>query len=109
MSDQMLLVRLAEEERDRAAKLRLDADTAERRAAELEMYANHEGPPAEANRPVKLLLSPTEAGQLLGKSRQAVVEMCQRGQLQHGRTDAGYYQIPRKAIRDYVNNLGSTA
>lgn len=108
MSDRMLLCRLAEEERDRAALLRLDADRAERRAAELEIYANDERPAAGAERTVKLLLSPAEAGQLLGKSRQMVVEMCQRGDLQHGRTDAGYYQIPRKAIREFVDNLGKT-
>jgi len=109
MSDRMLLCRLAEEERDRAALLRLDADRAERRAAELEIYANDERPAAGAERTVKLLLSPAEAGQLLGKSRQMVVEMCQRGDLQHGSTDAGYYQIPRKAIREFVDNLGKTA
>ncbi len=109
MSDKMLLCRLAEEERDRAALLRLDADRAERRAAELDMYANDERPAAGAERTVKLLLSPAEAGQLLGKSRQMIVEMCRRGDLQHARTEAGYYQIPRKAIREFVDNLGKTA
>ena len=112
MSDRMLLCRLAEEERDRAALLRLDADRAERRAAELEIYANDERPAAGAVGAERVgvdVHGVQRAGQLLGKSRQMVVEMCQRGDLQHGRTDAGYYQIPRKAIREFVDNLGKTA
>lgn len=33
--------------------------------------------------------------------------MRQRCELQDGRTGAGYYQIPHKAIRVYVANLGT--
>ena len=110
MNERVLLVRLAEEERDRAAMLRLDADRLERRAAELEMYAQSGGTVVSGREsPVKLLVSPAEAGRMLGVSRQMVVEMCRKGVLRHSRTDAGYYQIPRKAIRDYVDSLGEGA
>ncbi len=109
VNSETLLARLAEEERDRAALLRLEADRLDRRALELELYAQADAPSGKSgSQGAKLLLSPAEAGLLLGMSRQAVVEMCQRGDLQHGRTDAGYYQIPRKAVRDYVNDLGKT-
>ncbi len=109
MNSDALLARLAEEERDRAALLRLEADRLDRRALELELYAQSDSPSGKSgSHGVKLLLSPADAGRLLGMSRQAVVDMCRRGDLQHGRTDAGYYQIPRKAIRDYVNGLGNT-
>ena len=109
MSRSALLRRLAEEERDRATVLRLEADRLDRRAAELDLHAN-EGAPADADatRATKLLLSPTDAGRMLGQSRQKIVEMCQRGELRHGRTTSGYYQIPRQAIRDYVDQLNAT-